>query len=225
MGEIMTNLNLVKPITTAQKRIAQKCKWADYDDIPVRKNLLPDGFVGKAKLEPNIPTIGYPLNKNNFVILEKVLGNDKLSKSPFVRSNMTELLENCSSEKGAKLFERILTPENIDKLDYQRTLIRNNPRAYLKDKSDANYMNTPAGLTALFHDVNLLKAAAVLDKEALNALFKKDITQGAGKSLVENIGKMNLEQIEKVQKDFELAPNTNPISKIYYAAFGKNNVV
>lgn len=221
----MTNLNLVKPITIAEKRMAQKCKWANYDDIPVKKNILPDGFVGKAKLEPNIPTIGYPLNKNNFVILEKVLGNDKLSRSPFVRANMTELLEIGSSEKGAKLFEKILTPENIDKLDYQRTLIRNNPRAYLKDKSDVNYINTPAGLTTLFHDVNLLKAAAVLDKEALNALFKKDITQGVGKSLVENIGKMNLEQIEKVQKDFDFDRNISPISKVFYAAFGKNNVV
>ncbi len=225
MGDNMTNLNLVKPISMAQKRIAVKCNWANYDDMPVRKSILPEGFVGKAKPELNIPTIGYPLNRNNVTVLEKILGDDKISRSRFVRTNTTALLKSGSDEKESKIIENLLTEENVDKLDYQRYLVSKHPKSYLKDKSDANYLGSQAGLNCLFNDVNLLKAAAVLDKEALDTLFKMDITQGTGKAIVDNIGKMNLEQIEKVQKDFAANENLNSLSKVLYAGFGKNNIV
>lgn len=184
----MVNLNVFKPINKYQKEIAKKCGWRNVDQIPVRKNIS-DGFVGSAKSEPNVPVIGTRLNPNNYAIMEIVLHDDKLSKSPFVRSNLTEILNASNSEQGSKMMQKILTPENVDKLDTVRTFVRRRPADYIKDKSQVKYVGSPAGLSTLFNDVAMLKAASVLDLDSLNALFKLDVTQGKGQKLLETVAK------------------------------------
>lgn len=184
----MVNLNVFKPINKYQKEIAKKCGWRNVDQIPVRKNIS-DGFVGSAKSEPNVPVIGTRLNPNNYAIMEIVLHDDKLSKSPFVRSNLTEILNASNSEQGSKMMQKILTPENVDKLDTVRTFVRRRPADYIKDKSQVKYVGSPAGLSTLFNDVAMLKAASILDLDSLNALFKLDVTQGTGKALLDTVRK------------------------------------
>ena len=185
----MVNLNVFKPINKCQKEMAKKCGWVSADQLPVRKNIMPDGFVGSAKSEPNIPVIGTKLNPNNVTIMEIVMNDDKISRSPFVRSNLTQILDVASSEQGAKIMQKILTPENIDKLDTVRTFIRKRPKDYIKDKSQVKYISSPAGLSALFNDIAMLKAASVLDLEGLDTLFKLDVTQGKGQKLLETVAK------------------------------------
>lgn len=185
----MVNLNVFKPVSKYQKEIAKKCGWSNADQIPVRKNILPDGFVGSAKSEPNVPVIGTKLNPNNVTIMEIVMNNDKISRSPFVRSNLTQILDVANSEQGSKMMQKILTPENIDKLDTVRTFVKRHPNDYIKDKSQVKYISSPAGLSALFNDIAMLKAASVLDLDGLNALFKLDVTQGKGQKLLETVAK------------------------------------
>ena len=185
----MVNLNVFKPINKYQKEMAKKCGWKNVDQIPVRKNTIPDGFVGSAKSEPNVPVIGTRLNPNNYAIMEIVMHNDKLSKSPFVRSNLTEILKISRDVQGLKMMQKILTPENVDKLDTVRTFVKRRPADYIKDKSQVKYVGTPAGLSALFNDLAMLKAASVLDLDSLNLLFKLDVTQGTGKMLLDTVRK------------------------------------
>lgn len=185
----MVNLNVFKPINKYQKEMAKKCGWVNVNQMPVRKNVMPDGFVGSAKLEFNVPVIGSKLNPNNYTIMEIVMSDDKISRSPFVRSNLTKILDVASNEQGSKMMQKILTPENIDKLDTVRTFVKKHPNDYIKDKSQVKYINSPAGLSALFNDIAMLKAASVLDLEGLNALFKLDVTQGKGQKLLETIAK------------------------------------
>ena len=211
-------LNLVKPITAAQKRMAVKCRWNNIDDIPVRKNILPGNFAGTAKPEPDVLTISTKLNTNNITVMETITGNDKLLNSTFVRTNMSEILEFSKTEDGTKLMQAILTPDNIEKIEAQKLLIKRHPRIYIKDKINAKYMSTPAGINALFNNISILKAAEVLDKNAFNELFKMDITQGLGKNLLNSIGQLNQKQIEKVK---ESSSGLKPLMKILVSSFGK----
>lgn len=185
----MVNLNVFKPVSKYQKEIAKKCGWSNADQIPVRKNILPDGFVGSAKSEPNVPVIGTKLNPNNVTIMEIVMNNDKISRSPFVRSNLTEILKTSRDVQGLKMMQKILTPENVDKLDTVRTFVKRHPNDYIKDKSQVKYISSPAGLSALFSDIAMLKVASILDLEGLNAFFKLDVTQGKGQKLLETVAK------------------------------------
>lgn len=196
---MVSSLNLVKSVSRYEKTIAMKCGWPNADKLPLRKNILPDGFIGKAKPEPNIITIGTKLNPNNFTVMEIIMSNDKISKSPFVRSNMTQILKMANSEEGSKIIQKILTPETIDKLDGIRAMVKRYPSKYIKDKSSIKYINSPAGLNTLFNDISMLKAASVLDKKELDTLFKMDITCGEGKRILDNIGKMDLGQINIAQ--------------------------
>ena len=197
---MLSGLNIIKPINSHQSAIAKKCGWRSLDTLPVRKNILPDGFVGTAKPEPNVLSIGTKLNENNFTIMELILGNDKMAKSPFIRSNMTEILKASNTKAGALEMQKMLTPETIDKLDTMRTLVKKHPNDYIKDKSVVKYMLTPAGVTSLFKDMNLIKAAYVLDKDALNMLFKMDITQGKGLEVLSSIGKRGIPELDAVKK-------------------------
>ncbi len=203
----MNSLNLTKPISRAQKAIAQKCGWKNMNDVPVRKNVLPDGFVGTAKPVSKPLTIGTHLNRNNTEILEIIMDNDKLFNSPFVKINMNELLSMSNSHAGKRLMKVLLTPENINKIDTQRRLIKNNPKAYIKDKDIVKYISTPAGLNSVFADVNILKAAAVFDSKTLDKLFRMDITEGSGKKLLDTLGKIEQVKLSKIK---ELAQSENP---------------
>lgn len=193
----MVSLNLIKPLSLSQARIAKKCNWKNLDDIPVRKCIISDRFSGTAKFEPGITTVSERLNPNNFEVLDFIMRDDKLSRSPFVRRNLSQILSESKTEEGAALMQKILTPETVDKLDFQRTLVKNYPRDYIKDKTMVKYIASPAGLNTLFNDISMLKAAYIMDKKTLNALFKLDITTGRGKSILNDIGKFNFEQLQK----------------------------
>lgn len=196
----MVSLNLIKPVSKYQQQIAKKCGWVNADSMPLRKNLLPEGFVGSAKLEPDIPVIGQKLNPNNFAVLEIIMGNSKIEKSPFVRSNMNAILDIAKNKQDVEVMKKILTPETVDKLDTVRNFVRRHPSEYIKDKSQVKYISSPAGLNALFNDVAMLKAASVLDLEGLNTLFKLDVTQGIGKKLLDTVGKYDVLHLELAQK-------------------------
>jgi len=197
----MISLNILKPVSKFEKAIAKKCGWVNADSLPVRKNVLPDGFVSSVKLEHDIPAIGTKLNSNNAIVMELILGNDKLLRSPFVRSNMTAILDIAKSPEGSKVIQNILTPKNVDKLDTLRTFIKKRPAEYIKDKSQIKYINTPAGLNLLFNDVSMLKAAEVLDLDNLNLLFKLDVTQGIGKKLLDTVGEYDVSHLSLAEKD------------------------
>ena len=205
---MLSELNIIKPLNSSMYSIAKKCGWENIDSTIVRKNILPDGFVGTAKLEPYVPTIGTKLNKNNISVMEIILGNDKISKSPFVRYNMTEILMGSNTKRDSQTMLKLLTPETIDKLDCIRTMIKSHPNDYIKDKSVVKYIATPAGLSSLFKDISLLKAAYVFDKDALNMLFKMDITQGTGLKVLESIGKKDLSELDVVRR---LVANPNHV--------------
>ena len=187
------------PISKAQRTIAKKCGWKNIDDIPVRKNILPEGFKGNAKMDSEPVTIGTKLNKNNYEVLETIMGDDKLSKNTFIKINLTEILNMGNSYNGKKLVKKLLTPENIDKIETQRRLIRTNPKAYVLDKGTAKYISTPAGLNSIFSDVNILKAAAVFDQKTLDKLFKLDIIEGEGKTLMEKIARCDEQTLAKIK--------------------------
>ncbi len=209
----MNTLNLVKPVSNYEKAIAIKCGWVNADKLPVRKNLLPAGFIGKrAEIEPNIPVISTKLNPHNIAVMEIISASDKIARSPFVRSNLTDILKMSNTPDGAKMVQKIFTEENIDKLDTLRTFVKNNPREYVKDKTIAKYLRTPAGLTSLFSYVSMLKASAIMDLEHLNKLFKMDLTCDAGKDVLATIGKMNLAQIEHAQKALNPSKSINVLS-------------
>ncbi len=209
---MISSLNLMRPVSKYEKAIAKKCGWVNADSLPVRKSILPEGFVGSAKLEENIPVIGTKLNPNNFEVMEIISGSDKIARSPFVRANLTDILKMSDSPDGAKVIKKILTEENIDKLDTVRTFVKNHPRTYVKDKTIAKYLGTPAGLSSLFSDVSMLKASAVMDLEHLNKLFKMDLTCGEGKEVLGAIGKMTLKEIEHAQKALPSAKSINVLS-------------
>ena len=198
-------LLLQKPITPAQRIIEEKCgRIRPGDKVPMYPNVMDRFPQTRRHLPPNsIMTVGTPLSKSNVKILEKILGDDKIGKSPFVRTNMTEILKMASNKKGAKLLEVILTPETINKIDTQRRLIKNNPRPYVHDKDIIQYANTPAALNSLFNDINILKAAYVLEPKALDSLFKKDITSEAGSKCLRNIGTMNLEELNRMKNNYK----------------------
>lgn len=197
------------PISKAQRTIAQKCRWKNIDDIPVRKNILPENFKGTAKPSSEPITIGTKLNNNNYEVLETIMGNDKLSKNTFIKINLTEILNMGNSFNGKKLVKKLLTPETIDKIETQRRLVRTNPKAYIKDKSVTKYIGTPAGLNSVFSDVNILKASAVLDGKTLDKLFKMDITEGLGKELLDKFSKFD-EPTLAIIKDISLrSPGTD----------------
>ncbi len=197
---MISELNLLKPMGAAQAKLAKKCGWKNIDHLPKRGNILPEGFVGSAKLEPQTPVIGTKLTQNNITAMELILGNDKLSRSPFVRLNMTGILEMANTPEGSVLVQKILTPENVDKLDSIRALVKRHPNDYIKDKSVVKYIATPAGLNSLFNDISMLKAAHVLNKDALNALFKMDVTKGSGLKILESIGKYDIIELETAKK-------------------------
>lgn len=213
----MSPLNLMKPISKAEMRIAKKCGWRNMDDIPVRKNIIPEDFVGNAKLVSEPLTIGTRLNRANFEVLETIMGNDKLSKSPFIKTNLTELLELGQTQKNKRLLKVLLTPENIDKIETQRRLVQRNPKEYIKDRDVINYIKTPAGLNSLFSDINILKAAAVLDGKTLDTLFKMDITEGKGKKILDTLGNMEESKLNLVKN---LTRNSgNPEDALDYIKF------
>ena len=196
----MIKLILNAPISKAQKAIGKKCGWKNIDDIPVKKNILPDGFKGNVKSLPESPlAIGTKLNSNNYEVLEIIMGNDKLSKNTFININLTEILKMGNSYNGKNLIKKLLTPETIDKIETQRRLIKTNPKAYVNDKSVAKYITTPAGLNSLFSDINILKAAAIFDSKNLDKLFKMDITEGEGKKLLEKLAKTDEQTLLKIK--------------------------
>ena len=199
---MLSGLNIIKPISSYQAAIAKRCGWRNLETLPLKKNILPEGFVGTAKPEPNVLSIGTKLNPNNVTIMELILGNEKLAKSPFVRSNMTEILKASNTITGSLEMQKLLNPSTIDKLDTMRTLVKKHPNDYIKDKTIVKYMATPAGLTSLFKDLNLLKAAYVLDKDALKLLLKKDITQGKGLEILSSIGNRGLLELDSVKGIF-----------------------
>lgn len=210
---MISSLNLMRPVSKCEKAIAVKCGWVNAESLPVRKNILPEGFVGKrAEIEPNIPVIGTKLNPDNITVMEIISASDKISRSPFVRSNLTDLLKMSNTPDGVKMVQKILTEENVDKLDTLRTFVKNHPREYVKDKSNVKYAGTPAGLTALFSNVSMLKASAIMDLEHLNKLFKMDLTCDTGKKVLDTIGKMNLAQIEHAQKALNPSKSINVLS-------------
>ncbi len=196
----MLKLNVFKPISKYQKEMAKKCGWRNLEQVPVRKNVMPDGFVGSAKLEPNVHAIGTKLNPNNVTIMEIVMSDDKISRSPFVRSNLTQILNASNSEQGLKMMQKILTSENVDKLDTVRTFVKRRPNDYIKDKSQVKYISSPAGLSALFNDVAMLKVASILDLEGLNTFFKLDVTCGKGQKLLKMVAKYDDLDMEIAQK-------------------------
>lgn len=200
----MISLNIVKPISRLEKAIGKKCGWKNIDDIPVKKNIIPDSFIGNAKLESEPLTIGTRLNSDNFEVLETIMGNNKLFRSPFVKTNLTELLDMGKTNSGARLVKTLLSPENIDKIETQRRLVKSNPKAYLKDRDVVKYITTPAGLNSVFSDVNILKAAAVFDAETLDKLFRMDITTGKGKKILDTLGNMDETRLKYV-KDVNLS--------------------
>jgi len=207
----MISLNLAKPLSITQLKMAKKCGWKNMDDIPVRRNILPENFVGTAKSVSEPITIGTKLNKSNIETIETIMGNNKLSQSPFVKTNLTELLEFGNTYKGKRLLKVLLNDKNIDKIETQRRLVKNNPREYIKDKDVVNYMKTPAGLNSLFKDINILKAAAILDKKSLNSLFKMDITAGQGKKILDTIGNIEeskLTQVKNLSKNSKQPEST-----------------
>jgi len=197
---MLSELNIMKPMNSSMYSIAKKCGWKNLESIPVRKNILPDSFVGTAKLEPYVTTIGTKLNKNNISVMEIILGNDKISKSPFVRSNMTEILTASNTKKDSLYIQKMLTPETIDKLDSIREIVKRHPNDYIKDKSVVKYIATPAGLNSLFKDLSLLKAAYVFDKDALIMLFKMDITRGKGLKILESVGEKDLSELDMFRR-------------------------
>lgn len=199
----MISLNLVKPISPSLASIARKCKWKNMEDVPVRMGIVSNHSGQKAILEPEPITISTRLNPNNFQVLDIILSNEKLSRNPFVRKNLTEILNASKTEQGSTLMQTILVPETLDKLNYQRALVKNYPRDYVKDKTMVKYLKSPAALNSLFSDISVLKAAYIMDKESLNALFKLDITTGHGKAILDDIGRFNLDQLQRVQKNLK----------------------
>ncbi len=187
----MTYLNIYKPISGSQMIIAKKCGWKNMEHVPVRPNIMPEGFVKIAKSETQPLRIGSKLNPNNFEVLEHIMSNNKLFKSKFVLTNLTEILETGKNYKDAKLIKTLLTPENIDKIETQRKIVRLSPRQYVKTISEEKYISHEAGLNTLFHDINILKASEILDPKGLDKLFKMNITEGKGKKILETIGSMN----------------------------------
>lgn len=218
----MVNLNLVKPITVAQKQMALKCHWSNMNDIPVRKNILPEEFVSKAESEPDILTISTKLNPNNYTVMEFIMGNNKLSNNYFVRKNLSEILNVSKTEKGAELVKSILTSENINKLEYQKMRIQRHPKDYIKDKTLAKYLSSPAGISSLYSDFSILKAAEILDKEALDKLFKMDVTEGLGKNLLDKIGELDLEQLSKVKTMIVEDKSSRTFENIVFSAIAKS---
>ena len=200
-----SSLNLQKPITRTQRIIEEKCgRIRPGDEVPMYPNIMDRFPQTRRHLPPNsIMTVGTPLSKSNVKILEKILGDNKIYSSPFVRTNMTEILKIASNKKGAKLLEAILTPETINKIDTQRRLIKNNPRPYVHDKDIVQYANTPAALNSLFKDINILKAAYVLEPKALDSLFRMDITSEVGSDYLRYIGTMNLEELNRMKSTYK----------------------
>lgn len=208
---MVIGLNLVKPMSSYQMAIAKKCGWKNIDSVYQKKNIIPEGFVGNAKLEQNIYTISTGLNKNNFTIMEYILGNDKLERSPFVRANLSEILNEVNTKEGLDSMHKLLTPENVDKLDYIRNLMKKHPNDYIKDKSIVKYVTSPAGINSVFKNLDMLKASYVLDKDALNLLFKKDVTQGEGLKILSSIGRRSIEELSEVKSIMNNDKNTNSL--------------
>lgn len=202
---MISSLNLVKPITRAQRGIEEKCGRLKPDDIvPMYRNIM-DGVERKARpiISDNVPTIRTKLSPNNTRIMEKILGDNRLNSSAFVRNNLTEILEAASDKEGVKLLDEILNPETLSKIETQRRLVKTNPRAYVHDKDVVQYANTPAGLSSLFRDINILKAAYVMEPKALDNLFRMDITSEVGSDFLRYIGDMNLEELGRLKSNWK----------------------
>lgn len=191
--------SLIKPISIAEHRIAKKCGWKNIESTPVRKNVLPEGFVGTAKVEDKPITIGTRLDKNNITAFETIMGNNKLFHNPFIKTNLTAILEQASTEKGPATIKRLLKDDIIDKIDSQRRKIKTNPKAYIHDKDIVKYVQSPAGLNSVFNDINILKAAYVFDEKKLDKLFRMDITQGAGKKILDSFEKIQEPQLTTIK--------------------------
>ncbi len=201
----MVGLNILKPLSSLEMKIARKCGWADRIEFTQRKH-----FVA-----PRVKSEGHDfladgkktklLTENQRKIMEIFSANSKLATSPYCCVNMNGIFDIAKTDEGVKMLQKLLTPETVGKLDYQRILVSKHPKDYLKDKTEAKYLKTPAGLNSLFKDISLLKAAYIMDKEALNSLLKMDITVGKGKALLRDIGRFNSEQLDRAKKEI-----TNP---------------
>lgn len=206
----MISLNLIKPISNLQKKIAQKCKWANLQETPIKKvfivNKQTPNSMGPLPAESTKSFERF--GPNDAKILEIFRNNKRMDMSQFAAVNMRNIFEMGKTEEGFAMLQKILTEETLLKLDRQRTLIRNYPKAYIKDKTEAKYLKTPAGLNSLFRDIALLKASYIMDEKALNALFKMDITTGKGKALLNDIGRFNIEQLDNARKGI-----TNPSTR------------
>ncbi len=200
-----SSLNLLKPITRAQRVIEEKCGRIKKDEVvPMYQNILDGARLNKrTAVVDNTMTISTALSPNNAVMMEKILGNNLLYTSKYVRNNLTEILEMASSEEGLKTLDTILNPETLNKIETQRRLVKNNPRMYVHDRDVVQYANTPAGLSSMFRDINILKAAYALEPKALDSLFRMDITSEVGSDFLRYIGKMNLDELNRMKSIYK----------------------
>lgn len=202
----MISLNLIKPISNLQKKIAQKCNWANLKETPIKKFIENKQTFNKTRPIPPESTRSFErFSPNDAKILEIFRNNKRMDMSQFAAVNMRNIFEMGKTEEGLEMLQKILTEETLIKLDRQRTLVKSNPKGYVKDKTEAKYLKTPAGLNSLFRDIALLKASYIMDENTLNTLFKMDITTGKGKALLNDIGRFNIEQLDNAKKGI-----TNP---------------
>lgn len=191
------NMFLTKPMTRCARVIEEKCGRVKKSDVvPMYKNIL-DGsnFTRKYPVSDGLTQIGTKLSRKNIRILEYIINNDRLFNNKYVKLNLTEILNFSNQQNGEKLVKTLLTPETLDKINLQRIKISKNPRYYVKDKTNTQYLNTPAGLNSLFKDINILKAAYALDSKGLDELFRHDITEPKARKILETFGKMSLEEL------------------------------
>lgn len=202
---MISSLNLVKPITRAQRVIEEKCGRIKKDEIvPMYQNIMDGAKFNKCPAAAdNTMTVSVGLSPNNTFIMEKILGSNILYTSKFVRSNLTEILELASDKEGLKILDTILNAETLNKIETQRRLVKNNPRAYVHDRDVVKYANTPAGLSSMFRDINILKAAYIFEPKALDSLFRMDINSKAGSDFLSSIGKMNFDELNRMKSSYK----------------------